>query len=695
MTNTFATTGGTAHSTTVTGLTNGSGYDVFVRCQDAATNANTNDFTIAFSVAQPADTTPPVRSGGQPSGMLPAGTIQTTLSLATNENATCRYSTTAGVAYGSMTGTFTSTGALTHSTTVNGLSGGNHSFFVRCQDTSNNANTNDFAISFAVALDTTPPIRSNPQPAGALPAGTTQTALGLTTNENATCRYSTTPGVAYGSMTSTFTTTGALAHSTPVSGLSNGSSYTFFVRCQDYSSNPDPDDFPISFSVAMPTTTVAAFPGSTTLLTGTVNAGTVAALASDNNVYYAVNSTTSGTRTSAWYGSFNGVARALSNLRVSYSGNNSRNTTQTISIWSWSTGAWVQLDSRTVGTAEVAINNLVPAGTLASYVSGSSATGEVRVRVQCQTTANFINRGDLMSLVYDVPIGTPPPDTAPPVLSNGQPSGTLPSGTTQANLSLTTDENATCRYSTTAGVNYASMTSTFATTGGLSHSMAVNGLVNGGNYTLYVRCQDGAGNANPGDFTISFSVAQPSGLPPGLVAAYGMNEGSGTSVADATGNGHTGAISGAAWSPQGKFGNALSFNGTSNLVTVNSTALLNLSTGMTLEAWVFMTTNTGPRDVLIKEGAGVDIYNLYARNWRGLPEANVYAGGAESHCRRSVADGERLDAHGGDLRREHGAAVHQWRAGGVGCVQRFDNQFYQSAAHRREQHMGRVFPGKN
>ena len=115
----------------------------------------------------------------------------------------------------------------------------------------------------------------------------------------------------------------------------------------------------------MPTTTVAAFPGSTTLLTGTVNAGTVAALASDNNVYYAVNSTTSGTRTSAWYGSFPGVARALSNLRVSYSGNNSRNTTQTISIWSWSTGAWVQLDSRTVGTAEVAINNLVPTGTLA------------------------------------------------------------------------------------------------------------------------------------------------------------------------------------------------------------------------------------------------------------------------------------------------------------------------------------------
>jgi hypothetical protein len=49
---------------------------------------------------------------------------------------------------------------------------------------------------------------------------------------------------------------------------------------------------------------------------------------------------------------------------------------------------------------------------------------------------------------------------------------------------------------------------------------------------------------------------------------------------------------------------------------------------MTLEAWVFPTTSSGVRDVLIKEGTGVDLYNLYARNWRGLPEANILAGGS-------------------------------------------------------------------
>ena len=72
-----------------------------------------------------------------------------------------------------------------------------------------------------------------------------------------------------------------------------------------------------------------------------------------------------------------------------------------------------------------------------------------------------------------------------------------------------------------------------------------------------------------------------------LAAAYSFNEGIGTSAADASGNGNTGAIGGAAWIPTGKFGNALSFNGTSARVTVNDSASLDLTAAMTLEAWVF------------------------------------------------------------------------------------------------------------
>ena len=83
------------------------------------------------------------------------------------------------------------------------------------------------------------------------------------------------------------------------------------------------------------------------------------------------------------------------------------------------------------------------------------------------------------------------------MLSTGQPTGVLAEGTTQTNLSLATDENATCRYATVAGTAYASMVNTFSTTGGMAHSTAVSGLANGGNYNYYVRCQDASGTPTP------------------------------------------------------------------------------------------------------------------------------------------------------------------------------------------------------
>ena len=80
-----------------------------------------------------------------------------------------------------------------------------------------------------------------------LAPGTSQTTLSLMTDENATCRYATTPGVSYGSMANTFSSTGATAHSTLVAGLVNGSNYSYYVRCQDTAGNANPDDFVITF----------------------------------------------------------------------------------------------------------------------------------------------------------------------------------------------------------------------------------------------------------------------------------------------------------------------------------------------------------------------------------------------------------------------------------------------------------------
>ncbi|MCX6814544.1 MAG: fibronectin type III domain-containing protein, partial [Candidatus Aenigmarchaeota archaeon] len=203
--------------------------------------------------ACPADTTPPVRSGGSPTGSLPAGTTQRVISLSTDETSTCKYSTTANTAYSSMANTFSTTGATYHSTTVTGLANGqSYNYYVRCSDVAGNANTNDYAISFSVAnlVDTTPPVRSGGFPTGSLPAGTTQTPVSLTTNEASTCKYSlNTANTPYSSMANQFVTTGGTAHSMTVV-VANGQSYNYYVRCSDVAGNANTNDYAISFSVA-------------------------------------------------------------------------------------------------------------------------------------------------------------------------------------------------------------------------------------------------------------------------------------------------------------------------------------------------------------------------------------------------------------------------------------------------------------
>ena len=114
--------------------------------------------------------------------------------------------------------------------------------------------------------------------------------------------------------------------------------------------------------------------------------------------------------------------------------------------------------------------------------------------------------------------------------------------------------------------------------------------------------------------------------PSGLVAAYAFDEGSGSTVADASGNGNTGTITGATWAATGKYGKALQFNGSSALVTVPDAASLHLSSGMTLEAWVNPSTVTAKwRDVIYK---GNDNYYLEGTSTNASrPDAGMIAGG--------------------------------------------------------------------
>ncbi len=101
-------------------------------------------------------------------------------------------------------------------------------------------------------------------------------------------------------------------------------------------------------------------------------------------------------------------------------------------------------------------------------------------------------------------------DNTAPIRSAGSPNSALSTNTTQTTLSLTTNETATCKYSTTASTDYNSMTA-FLTTNNTTHSTTITGLTNNTNYNYYVKCQDTIGNTNSSDYTISFSVKATAG----------------------------------------------------------------------------------------------------------------------------------------------------------------------------------------
>ena len=113
--------------------------------------------------------------------------------------------------------------------------------------------------------------------------------------------------------------------------------------------------------------------------------------------------------------------------------------------------------------------------------------------------------------------------------------------------------------------------------------------VGNGTHTVRAIARDLADNS--ASSSVSVTVSNDATNP--LVAAYGFSEGSGTTVTDASVYGNTGTINGASWTSQGRFGSALNFNGAGNWVTVNDSEALDLTTGMTLEAWAYPTAATG------------------------------------------------------------------------------------------------------
>ncbi len=128
--------------------------------------------------------------------------------------------------------------------------------------------------------------------------------------------------------------------------------------------------------------------------------------------------------------------------------------------------------------------------------------------------------------------------------------------------------------------------------------------VGNGSHTLTAVARDAAGNTTTST-TVTVTVSNSTAAPPGLVAAFGYNEGGGTSAFDASPTGGTATLVGATWAA-GQFGSTLSTNAGGFAESADASAVTP-GTGATMSAWVFVASE--PAEV-------ASIVN----KWDGSPE---------------------------------------------------------------------------
>ncbi len=271
-----------------------------------------------------------------------------------------------------------------------------------------------------------------------------------------------------------------------------------------------------------------------------------------------------------------------------------------------------------VASVQVTLANTVPAG------------GQVAVQV---TGVQGTTAGGAPMTTSGTPgtVAVPAPDTQPPTAPGVLTALAVSGGQINLSWGAATDNTGVTSYriERCAGLGCTGFAQV-ATAAGTSYPDL--GLTPNTRYEYRVRAQDAAGNLG---FYSSSAGATTLATISGLVAAYGFEEGTGTTTADRSGNGLTGTLQSAAWTTQGRFGNALSFNGTSSAVSVGDAAPLDLTTGMTLMAWVYPTANGAYRTVVLKEDAPDLAYAIYSSSSPGPPGGYFRGGTVERNASSS------------------------------------------------------------
>ena len=133
---------------------------------------------------------------------------------------------------------------------------------------------------------------------------------------------------------------------------------------------------------------------------------------------------------------------------------------------------------------------------------------------------------------------------------------------------------------TVNGIGASGGSATGSATANWSQSVALNAGAN----TITVVAKDASTNQNSSTvaITVNYNVTQPTGL----VAGYAFNETSGSTTADASGNGNTGILTNGAVFVAGKNGNAVRLDGVNDHVNLGNPASLQLIGSMTISAWI-------------------------------------------------------------------------------------------------------------
>jgi hypothetical protein len=266
---------------------------------------------------------------------------------------------------------------------------------------------------------------------------------------------------------------------------------------------------------------------------------------------------------------------------------------------------------------------LIGTSTTASY-SDQVAAGSYYYLVTARDAAGNVSQPS------NEATGTSAADTVPPTVSIIAPaSGASVSGTVAVSASASDNVGVASVQFVLDNVNFGAPLTAAPYSFSWNSATVVNGT-----HTWAAIARDASGNSTT-SATITFTVNN--SAIPGLIASYGLDEGTGTVVNDSSTNHNNGTLTNATWTI-GHFGNALKFTGATNsLVTINSSTSLNATTGLTVEAWVNPSTLTSPDGnwvaAVAKEhrNSSNDIaYALYAATGTSTPPAlHLLIGGTD------------------------------------------------------------------